>query len=102
MDPQVISILEIVAPTVLGAIFICAAGAVSVSWISARSKRPIGTDAPTLRRIEERLDHLTNAVDAISVEVERISEGQRFTTKLLSDGAVVSVQSDSERAASRQ
>jgi hypothetical protein len=30
-------------------------------------------------------DHLTDAVDAIALEVERISEAQRFTTKLLSD-----------------
>ena len=26
------------------------------------------------------------AVDAVALEVERISEGQRFTTKLLSEG----------------
>jgi hypothetical protein len=30
-------------------------------------------------------DHLTDAVDAIALEVERISEAQRFTTKLLSE-----------------
>jgi hypothetical protein len=29
--------------------------------------------------------HLGQAIDAIAVEVERISEGQRFTTKLLSE-----------------
>jgi hypothetical protein len=28
---------------------------------------------------------LTQAVDAIALEVERISEGQRFTTRLLSE-----------------
>jgi hypothetical protein len=30
---------------------------------------------------------MEQAIDAIAVEVERISEGQRFTTKLLSEGA---------------
>jgi len=30
---------------------------------------------------------LEHAVDAIAVEVERISEGQRFTTRLLSEEA---------------
>ena len=30
---------------------------------------------------------LEQAVEAIALEVERISEGQRFTTKLLSDRA---------------
>jgi len=36
---------------------------------------------------EERFARLEQAVDAIALEVERISEGQRFTTKLLSDQA---------------
>ncbi|HSA57565.1 MAG TPA: hypothetical protein VLE53_17765 [Gemmatimonadaceae bacterium] len=34
-----------------------------------------------------RLDRMEQAVDAIALEVERISEGQRFTTKLLSERA---------------
>ena len=34
---------------------------------------------------EDRLKHLEQAVDAIAIEIERISEGQRFTTKLLAD-----------------
>jgi hypothetical protein len=32
-----------------------------------------------------RLEHMELAIDSIAVEVERISEGQRFTTKLLSE-----------------
>jgi hypothetical protein len=32
-----------------------------------------------------RLERIEQAVDAVAIEVERISEGQRFTTKLLSD-----------------
>jgi hypothetical protein len=35
--------------------------------------------------VSSRLERIEQAVDAIAVEVERISEGQRFTTKLLSD-----------------
>src|ERR1700730_16545534 len=34
---------------------------------------------------EARLARIEQAVDAIALEVERISEGQRFTTKLLSE-----------------
>jgi len=33
----------------------------------------------------ERMERMEQAVDAIAVQVERIAEGQRFTTKLLSD-----------------
>jgi hypothetical protein len=32
-----------------------------------------------------RLERMEQSIDAIAVEVERISEGQRFTTKLLSE-----------------
>jgi hypothetical protein len=35
----------------------------------------------------DRMARLEQAVEAIALEVERISEGQRFTTKLLSDRA---------------
>jgi hypothetical protein len=35
--------------------------------------------------VTAQLSHLSQAVDAIAVEVERISEGQRFTTRLLSE-----------------
>ena len=34
-----------------------------------------------------RLERLEVAVESIALEVERISEGQRFTTKLLNDAA---------------
>jgi hypothetical protein len=34
---------------------------------------------------ESRIERIENAVDAIAIEVERISEGQRFTVALLSD-----------------
>lgn len=44
------------------------------------SKRPaIPTD------VAARLERMEQSIDAIAVEVERISEGQRFTTKLLAE-----------------
>jgi hypothetical protein len=39
----------------------------------------------SLHGIEERLGRLEAGVDAIAVEVERISEGQRFTARLLAE-----------------
>ncbi len=36
--------------------------------------------------VMNRLERIEQAVDAVAIEVERISEGQRFTTKLLSEG----------------
>lgn len=35
--------------------------------------------------VAARLERMEQALDTIAVEVERISEGQRFTTKLLSE-----------------
>jgi hypothetical protein len=37
--------------------------------------------------VAARLARIEQAVEAVAIEVERISEGQRFTTKLLSDSA---------------
>jgi hypothetical protein len=36
--------------------------------------------------IAARLERMEQAIDSVALEVERISEGQRFTTKLLSEG----------------
>lgn len=46
-----------------------------------RGKRDTG--AIIEDRVSQRLDRLEQAVDTIAVEVERISEGQRFVTKVL-------------------
>jgi hypothetical protein len=37
---------------------------------------------------QQRLEQLQQAVDAIAIEVERISEGQRFVTKIMSDRSI--------------
>jgi len=35
--------------------------------------------------LQSRLERMEQALDSIAIEVERISEGQRFTTKLLAE-----------------
>ena len=44
-----------------------------------------GGTAQVSNEVSSQLAHLNQAVDAIALEVERISEGQRFTTRLLSE-----------------
>lgn len=44
---------------------------------------PVATSIP--KEVRDSLQQLSQSVDAIAIEVERISEGQRFTTKLLAD-----------------
>ena len=36
--------------------------------------------------VSVRLERMEQMIEAVAIEVERISEGQRFTTKLLSEG----------------
>ena len=47
----------------------------------------LGSSTEHTRELEDRMVRVEQAVDAIAVEVERIGEGQRFVTKLLSDRA---------------
>jgi hypothetical protein len=55
-------------------------------WIRAR-ERVFRATLQALNKPREApspdLDHLVTAVDAIAIEVERISEAQRFTTQVL-------------------
>ena len=45
-----------------------------------------GPVTPTIPHdVAARLERMEQAIDSIAVEVERISEGQRFTTKLLAE-----------------
>jgi hypothetical protein len=44
--------------------------------------------------VSARLERMEQAIDSIAVEVERISEGQRFTTKLLAERSGAPVGSD--------
>ena len=47
----------------------------------------VGPTGPTelSRDATDRLNRIEQAVESVAIEVERISEGQRFTTKLLSE-----------------
>lgn len=48
--------------------------------IEAKSQAP-----GALPATDARLERMEQAIEAVAVEVERISEAQRFTTKLLAD-----------------
>ena len=63
----------------------------AIGWPLARAyarrveKGEVGARLPN--EVTARLERMEQAIDSIAVEVERISEGQRFTTKLLSERA---------------
>ncbi len=49
------------------------------------ANRGAKTPPRELASMDARLARIEQAVEAVSIEIERISEGQRFTTRLLSD-----------------
>ena len=77
---------EIVVP--LGAFATAIICAIGIPLARAYSRR-LDSESRNPRipsEVTSRLERIEQAVDAVALEVERISEGQRFTTKLLSEG----------------
>ncbi|HEY7237384.1 MAG TPA: hypothetical protein VH539_24740 [Gemmatimonadaceae bacterium] len=78
MDPDVYTFLAVCGGIVLSIGSLVAIGvAARVRLLRAERGGP--------QIDEDRLRHLEQSVDAIAIEIERISEGQRFTTKLLAE-----------------
>ena len=85
MGPQIADRAVIVS---IAFFVMCAVIAIGVPLVRAFARRmdkrnaaSPGADADT----RARLERIEQAVDSIAVEVERISEGQRFTTKVMSE-----------------
>lgn len=77
---------QVVAISIVSIIFVLAPLAIGFArTIWKRSSRPALPPA-AFTETAQRLERLEAAVDTIAVEIERISEGQRFVTKLLSEG----------------
>jgi hypothetical protein len=71
-------------------VVIIALGVPIIRVISRRFLERAPRPAELSPDIAMRLERIEQAVDSIAIEVERISEGQRYTTKLMSEsrGAV--------------
>lgn len=54
-------------------------------WWRRKRRGPAMSAAKTSDESSERLARLEQGMDAIAIEIERVSEGQRFVTKLLSE-----------------
>jgi hypothetical protein len=82
---------DIVPLVAIVSVFVFAPMAIAIARLIW--KRATATSAPrvsgaTDHGTQQRLDQLQQAVDSIAIEVERISEGQRFVTKLMSDRSI--------------
>jgi hypothetical protein len=77
---------QVMGLSVLSILFVLFPLATGISrGIWKRSAKPPVPPA-ALTETAQRLERLEASVDAIAIEIERISEGQRFVTKLLSEG----------------
>jgi len=89
---------QVMALSILSIIFVLFPLAVGVGRaIWRRSAKPAVPPA-ALTETAQRLERLESSIDAIAVEVERISEGQRFVTKLLSEGQSAPMIGSGQRA----
>jgi hypothetical protein len=85
MDPDVLKVAQ------MAGIFVAALGSLAVIMIIASTvsrvvRRSVPDTLAARQPVEDqRLQRLEQAVDAIALEVERISESQRFISKLLAD-----------------
>jgi hypothetical protein len=80
-----------ISPFVIPILFIVCIPVVAIGYPLAKAlasrleRKPMGPGvSPDVALRLERMEH---AIDSIAIEVERISENQRFTTKLLSERA---------------
>ena len=82
-----------VNPILIPIIAVASIPIVAIGWPLARAyAAKIGREpvAPTIPpEVAARLERMEQAIDSIAIEVERISEGQRFTTKLLAERTAV-------------
>jgi hypothetical protein len=79
IDPIAIPIVAIVAGASTAILFPV------VRAYSRRMERDAGRPPVLPTDLSLRLERMEQAIDSIAIEVERISEGQRFTTKLLAE-----------------
>jgi hypothetical protein len=71
-------------------LFLSIATAISIkviasAWLKHHENKMRFMNAPRDVEVAARMERMEQALDSIAIEVERISEGQRFTTKLLSE-----------------
>lgn len=71
----------IMAVSFFGA-FAVSVRAIAGVWMKRLETR---SGAPSMAAIDEKLAHIDAAVDVIALEVERISEAQRFTARLMAE-----------------
>src|SRR4051794_30155994 len=83
MDPDVLRFAQLIGVVVLALSFLSVVTH-SVRTLYLRDKRK--AELPSAMTVDDsRFERLERAVDAIALEVERMTEAQRFTAKLMTE-----------------
>lgn len=85
----VVDIMQAIAAMIMMSVVL---GPLARAFARRIEKRTMTTTAALPPEVTQRLAAIEQAVDSVAVEVERISEGQRFTTKLLSERTKLDVE----------
>ncbi len=59
---------------------------ITMAWARGYLRRNKAQSEAPPRQLTERLDRMEEGIEAIAIEMERVSEGQRFVTKVLGAG----------------
>jgi len=91
LPPEVLPIVGMAQETALGLMGLLAAMVILGPFARVLAKRmghkaDLAPAAAQNQLLNQQIAQLQQAVDTMSVEIERISEAQRFQTKLLSEG----------------
>lgn len=80
MDPIKAEFLTIIFVSIG---FFTSVTSIAYYWFNRGARK--GEAPRELAGMDARLRRIEQAVDAIAIEIERVSEGQRFVTRLLAD-----------------
>ena len=69
---------------ITGVMFLATVALISALVVRLMDRRGEG-DPKRVQRLEERIARLEGSIEAMSSEMERLGEGQRFMTKLLAE-----------------
>jgi heme exporter protein D len=82
------NIARVVMAGVIGGTIAISMIAMAVARIVASARRRKELPDSSIARLEARLERMEQAIDAMATEVERVADGQRFTSRLLAERQV--------------
>ena len=80
--PEWVGLVAVLVPAIIGATIVLFP--LARAWARRLDRAPVASPLGSAD-VTNRLERIETAVESMAVEVERISEGQRFLTRVMSD-----------------